>query len=79
MIQEIVGQMLSTILLTTIFAIIAFGYCWLRMGPNRCPSCRKLVWGVWGIPEVFDECTFAANSAVKRSRDTGDYRCNPLW
>ena len=42
--------MLPAILLTTVFAIIVVGYAWLRMGPKRCPNCRRLVWGIWGIP-----------------------------
>ncbi len=36
--------MLPTILLTTLFAIIVVGYVWLRMGPKRCPNCRRRVW-----------------------------------
>jgi len=31
-------------------AVLLIGYFWFRFGPLRCPRCRRLVWGYFGVP-----------------------------
>jgi hypothetical protein len=30
--------------------VLLLGYFWLRLGPKRCPQCRRLTLGYWGPP-----------------------------
>ena len=43
-------ELLAVILLPLAIALALSAYFWLRFGPKRCPNCRKLAWGVWGLP-----------------------------
>ena len=44
------GNVIAYLLLVVPFALFVAAYGWLRMGPKRCPNCRTLTLGNWGIP-----------------------------
>ncbi len=51
---------LQPLLFLLLIPFLILAYFWLRMGPKRCPNCKKLTWGIWGphigIRKMYFKC-----------------------